>query len=82
MYRKFVYPLSKRMMHELMKLYQNAVPTSKINDLEFFLGQLYNDGIVQIKKQFENGNFMLFISLTEAGKELLKQKTSKLEPAL
>jgi len=70
------------MMQELMKLYQNAVPTSKINDLEFFLGRLYNDGIVQIKKQFENGNFMLFISLTEAGKELLQQKTSQLEPAL
>jgi len=81
MYRKFVYPLSRRMMQELMKLYQNNVPSSKINDLEFFLGRLYNDGIVQIKKQFENGNFMLFISLTEAGKELLKQKTSKLELA-
>lgn len=82
MYRKFVYPLSKRMMQELMKLYQNTAPTSKINDLEFFLGRLYNDGIVQIKKQFENGNFMLFISLTEAGKELLNQKASRLEPAL
>ncbi|HXR84243.1 MAG TPA: hypothetical protein VN722_08040 [Hanamia sp.] len=81
MYRKFVYPLSRRMMQELMKLYQNNVPSSKINDLEFFLGRLYNDGIVQIKKQFENGKFMLFISLTEGGKELLKLKTSKLELA-
>ncbi len=82
MYRKFVYPLSKRMMNELMKLYRNTVRTSKINDVEFFIGQLYKDGIVQIKKRFDNGNFMLFISLTEAGKELLKQTKSSLEPAL
>lgn len=70
------------MMQQLMKLYQNAVPASKITDVELFIGRLYKDGMVQIKKQFENGNFMLFISLTEAGKELLKQATSSLEPAL
>lgn len=82
MYRKLVYPLSKRMMQQLMKLYQTTVPASMINDAELFIGRLYKDGLLQIKKEFENGNFHLFISLTDAGKELLKPKKSPLEPAL
>jgi hypothetical protein len=37
---------------------------------------------VQIKKQLENGNFVIFISLAEAEKELFKQSGFSTERAL
>lgn len=56
-----------------MKLYAKDVEEFTVtDDFELSLGQLYKLGILQIKKQLENGNFIIFISLTEAGKELLK----------
>ncbi len=74
MYRKYEAPLSKRLILDLMKFYsKDAGQFSEVKDIELCLGQLYKWGIVQIKKQFENANFILFISLTEAGKDLLKK---------
>jgi hypothetical protein len=81
MYRKYVAPLSTRILLKLMKLYsKGAGQFAELNDFELCLGQLYKQGIVQIKKQLENGSFIFFISLTESGKELLKQSELSIQP--
>lgn len=83
MYRKYVTPLSKRMIQKLIQLYTTDPSNqSAFHDFDYYIGQLYKKGIVQIKKQLENGSFVIFISLTEAGKELLKKTESLLEPAV
>jgi uncharacterized protein YgfB (UPF0149 family) len=74
MYRKYVAPLDKKSILNLMKHYASEAEQFALpDDFEFCLGQLYKLGIVQIKKQLEHEDFTVFISLTEAGKELLKQ---------
>lgn len=83
MYRNFVAPLSKKSILKLIKLYvKDPEQFAVFDDFEFSLGQLYKLGIVQIKKQFEYGKYIVFISLTEAGKELFKQAEFSMEPAL
>lgn len=83
MYRKFVAPLSKRSVLNLIKLYaKDAEQFAVFDDFEFSLGQLYKLGIVKIKKQLEDGNFIIFISLTELGKKLFKKAEFSMEPAL
>jgi hypothetical protein len=84
MYRKYVAPLSEGRVLKLIKLY--AKNTFQLNgvfdDFEYCLGQLYKAGIVQIKKRFEKGHFVMLISLTEAGMALLNQSQMSMEPAL
>ena len=82
MYRKFVAPLSKRSILNLIKLYVKTPEQFAVfDDFEFSLGQLYKLGIVEIKKQLEYGKFIMFISLTEVGKELFKQSEFSMKPA-
>jgi hypothetical protein len=83
MYRKYVAPLDKRTIQNLMKYYtKDAGQSEDVADFEFYLGQLYKFGIVQITKQLENKSFTFFISLTEAGKDLLKQRKFLMQTAL
>ena len=81
MNRKLVPPLTRKMIMKLAELFvPDVVRPAGINIFEFNIGQLYKRGILQIKKRVENGVFILFISVTESGKELLKIMESSLEP--
>jgi hypothetical protein len=64
------------------KFIQDAGQFPVPDDFELYLRYLYKLGIVQIKKQLENGNFVIFISLAEAEKELFKQSGFSTERAL
>ncbi len=82
MNRKLEAPLTKKMVLKLSELFkQDGPPPSGVNILEFSLGQLYQRGILQIKKRVENGVFVFFISITETGKELLKMSERSIQPA-
>ncbi|MGN6533416.1 MAG: hypothetical protein ACTHK0_16860 [Ginsengibacter sp.] len=82
MNRKFVAPLTKKMILKLTQLCSlDASSTSGVDNFEFYLGQLYKEGILHIKKQFENGVFIFFISITETGKELLKKSELSMQTA-
>jgi hypothetical protein len=65
-------------------LYSTELNTPRpagINILEFSIGQLYQRGILRIKKQVENGVFIFIISITDAGKELLEKSEFSMQPA-
>ena len=84
MYRKYVAPLSEGRVIRLFKLYaKNAFQTYRVfDDFEYCLGQLYKPGIIQTKKRFEKGHFVMLISLTEAGMTLLNESQLSMKPAL
>lgn len=72
--RKFVAPLTRKMILKLSELCSIDISGAPHeNVFEYCLGQLYKEGILQIKKQLENGAFIFFISITESGQELLKK---------
>ncbi len=82
MKRKFVAPLTKKMILKLTELCSlDASSFEGVNYFEFCLGQLYKKGILHIKKQVENGVFIFFISITETGKELLKKGDLSMQAA-
>jgi len=75
-------PLTRKIIGKLAELYlPDAARPVGVNIFEFSIGQLYKRGILQIKKRVENGAFIFFISISESGKELLKNIESPLEPA-
>jgi hypothetical protein len=82
MNRKFVPPLTKKMILKLAEQSDTiSFRPAGVNILEFSIGQLYERGILEIKKRVENGVFIFFISITEAGKELLKENEHPMQPA-
>lgn len=84
MHRKYVAPLSERRVVKLMKLYSKNTFQfgGAFDNLEYCLGQLYKAGIIEIKKRFERGNFVMHISLTETGITLMNQSQLSMKPAL
>ncbi len=79
---KLVAPLTRKMILKLAELcVPDPVRPAGINIFEFSLGQLYKHGILQIRKRVENGVFIFLISITEAGKELLKKSEYSMQPA-
>jgi hypothetical protein len=82
MNRKLLPPLTKKMILILAELCELNTPRPEgINILEFSIGQLYQRGILRIKKQVENGVFIFIISITDAGKELLEKSEFSMQPA-
>jgi hypothetical protein len=74
-------PLTKKMIFELADLYECDMQRPEgVNIFDFSIGQLYERGILQIRKRVENGVFVFFISLTETGKELLEQSEYSMRP--
>ena len=84
MYRKYIAPLSESRVIKLMKFYaKNSFQfAGTFDDLEYCLGQLYKAGIIEIKKRFEKGNFVMLISLTETGVSLMSGAQLSMKPAL
>lgn len=80
--RKLVPPLTMKMIVKLAEVYVHDIARPVgVNFFEFSIGQLYKQGILQIKKRVENGAFIFFISISESGKELLKKMQSSMESA-
>ena len=76
MINKDLSPVSRKMIQDLMLCKKNETSNiskqSKFDDLEFSLGYLYSNGLIETKKQLVEGIVRVYAFLTIEGSSLLE----------